>query len=129
MLILVNVFSIVSAALFFLKKISPLAFLISALLWFVMMIAFWFLMPYMVYKRSATFKDSFKATVAPDGFGIENERGGRNWHWSAFSTFMESPHFFHLYFDTRSFFIVPKDAFEGDDVHNARKMLQANIKK
>ena len=129
MLILVNVFSIVSAVLFFFKKISPLAFLISALLWFGMMIAFWFLMPFLVYKRSATFKDSFKATVADDGFGIANERGSRNWPWSSFSTYMESPHFFHLYFDARSFFIVPKDAFEGDDVHKARKVLEANIKK
>ncbi|MFT3681800.1 MAG: YcxB family protein [Ferruginibacter sp.] len=129
MLILVNVFSIASAALFFYEKISPLAFLISALLWFGMMIAFWFLLPYLIYKRSATFKDKFRATFADGGFAIENERGGRDWPWSSFSTFMESPHFFHLYFDPRSFFIVPKEAFTGDDVHAARKILQENIKK
>ncbi|MES2847870.1 MAG: YcxB family protein, partial [Bacteroidota bacterium] len=41
MIILVNVFAIVSAALFFTKKISPLAFLISSLLWIAMMMAFW----------------------------------------------------------------------------------------
>ena len=44
LLILVNVFAIVSAGLFFFKKISPLAFLISSVLWFVLMIVFWFLM-------------------------------------------------------------------------------------
>ena len=129
MIILVNVFAIASAALFFLKKISPLAFLISAFLWFIMMIAFWFLLPMLIYKKSATFKDRFKATFGNTGFTIENDRVSRSWQWSEFSMSMESPHFFHLYFDTRSFFIVPKDAFTGDDVHEARKILAAKIGK
>ncbi len=127
MMILVNVFAILSAGLFFFKKISPLAFLISAFLWFVMMIAFWFLLPTLIYRKSATFKDRFKATLGNNEFTIENERVSRSWPWTAFSTTMESPHFFHLYFDTRSFFIVPKDAFTGTDVQEARKILAAKI--
>ena len=128
MLILVNVFAIVSAALFFFKKISPIAFLISAVLWFTMMIAFWFFLPNLIYKKSATFRDKFKASLGEDLFTIENEKGNRSFSWSEFTTSMESPHFFHLYFDTRSFFIVPKDAFLGDDVHKARKVISAKIK-
>jgi hypothetical protein len=128
MLILVNVFAIVSAALFFFKKISPIAFLISAVLWFAMMIAFWFFLPNLIYKKSATFKDKFKATLGEDLFTIENEKGNRSWGWSEFNTSMESPHFFHLYFNTRSFFIVPKDAFLDDDVHKARKIISSKIK-
>lgn len=129
MLILVNVFAIVSSALFFLKKISPLAFLISAVLWFVMMIVCWFLLPAIIYKKSATFKDSFRATLGNNSFTIENDRGSRSWDWSAFSTSMESPHFFHLYFDARSFFIIPKDAFLEDDITDARKIINGKIKK
>jgi len=128
MLILVNVFAIVSAALFFFKKISPVAFLISAVLWFSMMIAFWFLLPGIIYKKSETFRDKFRAIISDDSFAIENERGRRSWAWNEFSTSMESPHFFHLYFDTRSFFIVPKDAFPGDEVHAARKLITQKIK-
>ena len=52
MIILVNVFAILSAGLFYFKKISPFAFLISSVLWFSLMIIFWFLLPYMVYKRA-----------------------------------------------------------------------------
>ncbi|MEY2916385.1 MAG: hypothetical protein RIS73_99, partial [Bacteroidota bacterium] len=48
---------------------------------------------------------------------------------SDFSTWMESPYFFHLYFNSRSFFIVPKDAFEDDEVHEARKILREKIAK
>ena len=129
MMIVINVFAIVSAALFFLKKISPISFLLSSFLWFTLMIAFWFLLPMIIYKKSDTFKDKFKATLGNDDFSIENERGSRKWPWSAFSTTMESPHFFHLYFDTRSFFIVPKDAFPDDDVQAARKILATKIHK
>ena len=83
----------------------------------------------MVYNKAETFKDRFKAILADDVFRIENERGGRSWPWSEFSTWMESPHFYHLYFNSRSFFIVPKDAFEGDEVHEARKIFRDKIKK
>ena len=77
LMILVNVFAILSAVLFYMKKISPLAFLVSSVLWFSLMVLFWFLMPYLVYKRAETFKDSFKAILYEDTFRKENDRGGR----------------------------------------------------
>jgi hypothetical protein len=129
LLILVNVFALLSAGLFFFKKISPLAFLISSAMWFSLMILFWFLLPVIIYRRAQTFKDSFRVLMDDNEFAIENERGSKGWEWSAFSTWMESPHFYHLYFNSRSFFIVPKDAFPGDDVHEARKIIRAGIKK
>lgn len=129
MIILINVFAIVSAGLFFFKKVQPLAFLVSSVLWFVLMITFWFLMPNMVYKRAPAFKDRLRAILNGSEFRLENEQGGRSWAWSEFSNWMESPFFFHLYFNSRSFFIVPKDAFEEDGAHEVRKMLEEKIKK
>ena len=129
MMILVNVFAIVSALLFFMKKISPMAFLVSSVLWFCLMISFWYLLPITIYKKSATFKDKFKATFGKEEFTIENERGSRSWTWKEFSSTMESPHFFHLYFNSRSFFIVPKDAFPDEEVNAARKVLATKIGK
>ncbi len=129
MMILINIFAIISAALFFFKKVSPLAFLVSSVLWFVLMIVFWFLLPQMIYKKAPTFQDRLQVILTADEFRIENERGGRSWPWSDFSTWMESPNFFHLYFNSRSFFIVPKDAFEDDDIHEARKIFKGKISK
>lgn len=56
---------------------------------------------------------------------IETERGRRAWNWSAFNSYLESPFFFYLYFDPRTFFLVPKEAF--DDVHAARQLLKEKI--
>ena len=129
LMILVNVFALIAAALFFFKKISPVAFLLSSALWFSMMILFWFLLPLIIYRRAQTFRDKFRVLLDQNEFGIENDRGGRGWKWSEFSTWLESPHFYHLYFNSRSFFIIPKEAFPGDDVHEARKIFKEKIKK
>lgn len=129
MMILVNIFAITSAALFFFRKVSPFAFLSASVLWFTLMIAFWFILPYTIYKKATTFKDRFKVSFEQQHMFLENERGSKSWPWTAFTSFVESPHFFHLYFNSRSFFLIPKEAFDGEHVYEARKMLSAKIKK
>lgn len=129
LMIIVNLFAIISASLFFLKKILLLAFLFSSLLWFVMMILFWFLLPRMIYAKSASFKDKFKVELNQTTFSLIHERTDKSWEWNAFSTWMESPHFFHIYFNSRSFFLIPKDAFDADGIEYVRKILSNNIKR
>jgi len=129
MIVLVNVFAIVSAALFFFKKIHALPFLLSSVLWFALMISFWFLLPSAVYKRSQTFKERFKVKLDDRHFTLETSVGDKSWEWNQFSSWMESPLFFHLYFNSRSFFIFPKDAFEGDGEHEARRIIASHIRK
>lgn len=130
MIILVNVFAIVSLTLYLLNKITPMAFMVGTLLWIVFMISFWFVMPSMVYKRAETFKHEFSMHFEAENFSLEHERGSKTWPWNALTTFLESPHFFHLYFDTRSFFLVPKSGFrDRDEVYEMRKMLKEKIKK
>jgi hypothetical protein len=130
MIIVVNVFALVSAILFYTKKVTPTAFLTSSFLWFTLMISFWFVMPAMVYKRNATFIDHFTMNFEEDGFSLGNERGSRSWSWKALSNFLESPHFFHLYFDSRSFFLVPKSGCKtSDEIFNLRQLLKEKITK
>jgi hypothetical protein len=130
MLILVNVFALTCAVLFYFKKITPFATLFGSLMWFFLMISFWYVMPGMVYRRAATFKDSFTMNFEDEGFSLGNDRASRAWPWKALSSFMESPNFFHLYFDSRSFFLVPKTGFkDSDEVYKMRQLLKAKVKK
>ena len=129
MVILVNVFAILSAGLFFFKMINPLAFLLSSVLWFTLMIAFWYILPNAIYKKAATFKDGFTVSLEDKHLFLENERGSKSWPWTAFTSVIESPHFFHLYFDSRSFFLIPKEAFADDMLPDARKFLINKINK
>src|ERR1700761_197274 len=85
MIILVNVFAIVSAVFFFFNKKYPFVFLTSSVLWMALMGAFWFFLPFSIYRRERTFKDHFKATLETQHFFISNGTGGRSWSWKQFS--------------------------------------------
>ena len=129
MIILVNVFAIASAALFYFKKILPFAFLVSSFLWLVLMITFWFILPGLVYRRAATFKDHFTMNFEDTGFSLGNERGSRSWEWQSLSTYLETTYFFHLYFNSTSFFLIPKLAFSDDQKGEMRDLLRVKVKK
>jgi hypothetical protein len=130
MVILVNVFALTCAILYYFNEITSFAVLFGSFMWFFLMISFWFVMPMMVYRRAATFQDSFTMRFEDEGFSVGTTRGSRSWPWQALSKFMESPHFFHLYFDSRSFFLVPKNSFKtSDEIFELRQLLKAKVKR
>ena len=130
LLVLVNVFAILSAVMFGLKKIQPISFLAFSLLWFVLMLVIWRFLPTSIYRRSATFKDHFMMHFMENEVVLETERGAKGWPWNAFSHFVESHYFFHLYFDARSFFLVPKDAFKDIiELQEVREMFRKKLGK
>lgn len=130
LLILINIFAIASAVLFYLKLIQAISFLIFSVLWFVLMVVIWRVLPASIYRNSATFRDQFIMHFESQGIRLETERGTQDWAWPKFSNFVETPYFFHLYFDPRSFFLVPKDAFKDlSELHETRQLLRQEIVK
>lgn len=130
MLIVVNVFALASILLYFFQKITPLAFLTGSLLWIILMISFWFVLPGLVYRKAATFKHEFSMNFEDDGFTLTHQRGSKSWQWTALKNYVESPHFFHLYFDSRSFFLVPKNGCKTtDEIYQLRQLIKSKVKK
>ena len=130
LLIIVNLFTILSAILFYVHKIQPLSFLLFSFLWFILLISFWTWLPLSVYKKAKTFQDRFSMDFNETEVVLQTERGAHAWAWSDFSTFLESPYFFHLYFNSRSFFLVPKDAFADlEDLQETRRLLKRKLLK
>ncbi|NCI47353.1 YcxB family protein [Sediminibacterium soli] len=129
LIVLVNVFAIVSAILFYTGKIRPEPFLLGSVIWLLLVVSFWYLLPNSIYRRAHTFRDSFTMYFRETEVRLENPRGYVEWPWTRFSKFFESPHFFHLYFDAKSFFIVPKDGMTEDFKHELRGVLNGKIKK
>jgi hypothetical protein len=130
MLILVNVFALASITLYALNKISPLAFLVGSFLWIILMVSFWFILPGLVYRKAATFRHEFSMSFENDRFTLSHEKGSKSWEWTALKNYVESPHFFHLYFDSRSFFLVPKNGCKDlDEVYELRQLIKSKVKK
>lgn len=127
MVIVVNVFAITSAILFALKKIRPEPFLLGSLIWIFMLIAIWYVLPNSIYRKSHTFKDRFRIIFNDDAVRLENQRGAVDWKWKQFTQYFETQEFFHLYFNSRSFFLLPKENMSADERHELRALLNRKI--
>jgi hypothetical protein len=129
MMIVVNVFAILAAGLFYSHKIRPEPFLLGTVVWLMMMVSVWYVLPYSIYNKTSTFKESFTVYFSESDVKLSSNRGYVDWRWSTFVMFFESPHFFHLYFDAKSFFLVPKENMSDDFRHELRALLKAKIDK
>jgi hypothetical protein len=59
---------------------------------------------------------------------LVTQNGQKSWPWKVFSKYIESPYFFHLYFDSRSFFLVPTDAFRDiEEKQEVRRLIKSKI--
>ena len=126
--IIINVFAILSAILFYFKRIQALPFLLFSVLWFLLWISVRRLLPLSIYKKSATFQDTFILNLGDQGIMLETKKGTQVWQWGVFSGFKETAYFFHLYFDARSFFLIPKDSFRDiTEIQAARQLLKDRI--
>jgi hypothetical protein len=129
LVIVINAFAILSAVLFAFKKIQALPFLLFSVLWFLLWISIRRLLPLSIYKKSATFQDTFILSLEDRGILLETKKGTQLWEWGAFSGFKETVYFFHVYFNPRSFFMIPKDSFKDiTEIQAARKLLKERIK-
>ena len=127
MIILVNVFAIVAAVLFYTKRIRPEPFFLGTFIWILLMISVWYVLPLTIYKKAKTFQQSFIIFFRETTVELENERGSVSWYWINFSKQFETPHFFHLYFDSKSFFLVPKENMTEENKHELRALLKNKI--
>lgn len=128
MIILVNAFAILSLILYLIGKITPVAFLTYSFLWIILMVSVWFILPAVVYNRAQTFRHRFSMHFNENDFTLEHQQGKRSWPYSNLQGFKETPNFFHLYFDTRSFLLVPKEAFKDlEDMQRARELLKSKM--
>jgi len=129
LVIVINVFAILSAVLFAFKRIQALPFLLFSVLWFFLWVSIRRLLPLSIYKKSATFQDTFILSLEDRGILLETKKGRQLWAWGDFSGFKETVYFFHVYFNPRSFFMIPKDSFKDiTEIQAARKLLKDNIK-
>ena len=84
----------------------------------------------MVYRKAVTFKHEFSMSFDEDGFSLGHENGSKSWKWASLKNYLESPQFFHLYFDSRSFLLVPKSGCKDtDEVFELRGLIKSKVKK
>lgn len=131
MLIAVNVFALLSITLYAFKLVTPLAFMAGSFLWLFLMITFWFVMPALIFRKTQSFRYEFSMKFSADGFTLAPTVGlQKEWGWNSLHSYLESPHFFHLYFNPQSFWLVPKAACEStEELLALRELISGHVKK
>ena len=124
LMIIVNVYAIVTAVLLFMKKIRPEPFLLGSLLWIVLMIFFWYILPNLFYKKTTLFKEKWEFSFNQEEAKLISSLGEASWGWETVTHYFESPYFFHFYFGPKSFFIIPKSTISIEDQHQIRGILK-----
>ena len=128
MMIFVNVYAVTSGIFFYMKKIRPEPFLLGTFIWILVIILVWYVLPYVIYNKSTVFKEEFDIFINDDEITLHTHKGYTAWQWNMFSKWMESRYFFHLYFDSKTFFLLPKDAMDKTTENEIRKMFKTKIK-
>jgi hypothetical protein len=92
------------------------------------MLTFWFWLPCIIYTRSATFRDQINFTFRGSDVLLETDQGFTTWPYTRFAYYIESPNFFHLYMNEKTFFLIPKEVCTGDsDTVLVRGLLDEKI--
>jgi len=128
LMIAVNIYAVVTAVLLFQKKIRPELFLFGSLLWLLLMLFFWYILPVIFYNKTKLFKTDWTFTYDADQAHLESEKGEAQWQWKELTYYFESPYFFHLYFGPKSFFIIPKHTIPMEEQHQIRGLLKQKQK-
>ena len=128
LMIAVNIYAIVTAVLLFHKKIRPELFLFGSVLWLILMLFFWYLLPTLFYKKTNLFKSSWNFSYNQYGANLVSEKAEAQWQWTELTYYFESPYFFHLYFGPKSFFLVAKENIPMEDQHEIRGILKQKQK-
>lgn len=124
LMVIVNVYAIATAILLYFKKIRPELFLLGSLLWIVLMLLFWFILPWWFYRKTQLFKYVWQFSFDYKGANLVCEQGEAAWTWAEVVHYFESPAFFHFYFGPKSFFIIPKAPIANEDQHLIRGFVK-----
>ncbi len=96
------------------------------LLFVVVSLFFWYILPYSVYRKAKTFQEpEITLRWNKEHLLIGTRRGESTLPWSRLSNIIETKHFFYLYSSGKSFFLIPGHAFSDREERVAfSEMLQ-----
>jgi hypothetical protein len=81
-------------------------------------------MPNIFYKKTALFSYTWDFSFDTQKANLQSSQGEASWNWDELTHYFESPHFFHIYFGPKAFFIIPTDDMSLELQHELRTILK-----
>jgi hypothetical protein len=81
-------------------------------------------MPTIFYKKTALFTYNWDFSFDNQKASLHSMQGEATWNWEEVSHHFESPHFFHIYFGPKTFFLIPNDNMTLEVKQTIRAILK-----
>jgi len=95
-----------------------------------LLIALFFIVPHLIFRHEAKFRDEYELTFAEAGIHFLTVHIDSQLQWSIYSRALIDPHSYILYYGARSFTVIPKRVFQNaEDLIEFEQLLQEKIPK
>ena len=95
----------------------------------ILMVIFWYLLPFSLYTKSATFQESILLKGEEDYLSINTHFSEKRVSWNSFIQVVQTRDFLFLYRDKKSFFLIPCSGWKNEqDRSEFFQLLKKKIK-
>ena len=88
-----------------------------------MLVAAFTIIPPLVFRREAKFRDDYSLTFSPEGIHFRTVHIDSQLQWSMYSRALVAAHSYVLYYGSRSFTVIPKRVFQSAGQQEAFEQL------
>jgi hypothetical protein len=94
-----------------------------ALVFALMLIAAFTVIPALVFRREPKFRDDYSLTFSPEGIHFRTAHIDSQLQWSMYSRALIDAHSYVLYYGSRQFTVIPKRVFQSAEQRQAFEQI------
>lgn len=100
-----------------------LACVIIAVVFSLMLVAAFTIIPSLAFRREPKFRDDYSLTFSPEGIHFRTAHIDSQLQWSMYSRALIDAHSYVLYYSSRQFTVIPKRVFQSVEQQQAFEQL------
>jgi hypothetical protein len=118
------------AGIYFWPSLSGKVFLGISAAFVLVLLAVFFIVPPLAFRREPKFRDEYSLTFSPEGIHFQTVHIDSQLQWHIYSRALADSNSYVLYYGTRSFTVIPKRVFESIEQQGAfEKLLAKHVPK
>ena len=122
----IGVVVVVGAAGFYLwPSLSGKVFLVVSIAFAAMLLAAFFVIPPLIFRREPKFRDEYSLTFSPEGIHFQTVHINSQLTWDIYTRALVDAHSYILYYGPRTISVIPKRVFQNNQQQEAFDQLLA----
>ena len=114
-----------AAGIYLWPSLSSKVFLGASIAFAVILLAAFFVIPPLIFRREPKFRDKYSLTFSPEGIHFQTAHIDSHLAWDLYSRALVDAHSYVLYYGSRTFTVIPKRVFQNNQQQEAFDQLLA----